>query len=87
MILPRLSIIIFSGSLTRYSAGSYKTDGMGRETKGKAIPSRAEGKRPTKHGCWETTNKAWVLGNDRFKQRIQKKLDRRVEPKAKYPIS
>jgi putative transposase len=31
----------------------------------------------------EATNKAWVLGNDRFKQRIQKKLDRRVEPKAK----
>jgi len=26
------------------------------------------------------TNKAWVLGNDRFKQRIQKQLDRRVEP-------
>jgi putative transposase len=31
----------------------------------------------------EATNKAWVLGNDRFKARIQKKLDRRVEPKAK----
>jgi len=31
----------------------------------------------------EATNKAWVLGNDRFKQRIQAKLDRRVEPKAK----
>ena len=31
----------------------------------------------------EATNKAWVLGNDRFKQRIQEKLDRRVEPKAK----
>ena len=31
----------------------------------------------------EATNKAWVLGNDRFKQRIQKKLDRRIEPKAK----
>ncbi|OGS95695.1 MAG: hypothetical protein A3G79_02115 [Gallionellales bacterium RIFCSPLOWO2_12_FULL_57_18] len=29
------------------------------------------------------TNKAWVLGNDRFKQRIQEKLDRRVEPKAR----
>ena len=31
----------------------------------------------------EATNKAWVLGNDRFKQRVQEKLDRRVEPKAK----
>jgi putative transposase len=31
----------------------------------------------------EATNKAWVLGNDRFKHRIQKQLDRRVEPKAK----
>lgn len=31
----------------------------------------------------EATNKAWALGNDRFKQRIQAKLDRRVEPKAK----
>lgn len=31
----------------------------------------------------EATNKAWVLGNDRFKQRIQKKLERQVEPKAK----
>ena len=31
----------------------------------------------------EATNKAWVLGNDRFKQHIQSKLDRRVEPKAK----
>jgi putative transposase len=29
------------------------------------------------------TNKAWVLGNDRFKQRIQAKLDRRVEPMAR----
>jgi putative transposase len=29
------------------------------------------------------TNKAWVPGNDRFKQRIQEKLDRRVEPKAR----
>ena len=28
----------------------------------------------------EATNKAWVLGNDRFKQRIQKQLERRVEP-------
>ena len=31
----------------------------------------------------EATNKAWVLGSDRFKQRIQEKLDRRVEPKAR----
>ena len=31
----------------------------------------------------EATNKAWVLGNDRFKQRIQKQLARRVEPNAK----
>ena len=31
----------------------------------------------------EATNKAWVLGSDRFKQRVQKKLERRVEPSAK----
>ena len=31
----------------------------------------------------EATNKAWVLGNDRFKQRIQKLLERRVEPAAR----
>ena len=31
----------------------------------------------------EATNKAWVLGNDRFKQRIQQNLERRVEPKSK----
>lgn len=31
----------------------------------------------------EATNKAWVLGNDRFKARIQKHLERRVEPAAK----
>jgi putative transposase len=31
----------------------------------------------------EATNKAWVLGNDRFKQRIQKQLERRIEPNAK----
>ncbi|MDT8453525.1 MAG: transposase, partial [Gammaproteobacteria bacterium] len=31
----------------------------------------------------EATNKAWVLGDDRFKRRIQKKLERRVEPKVK----
>ncbi|SCY80764.1 putative transposase, partial [Nitrosospira sp. Nl5] len=31
----------------------------------------------------EATNKAWVLGNARFKQNIQKRLKRRVEPAAK----
>jgi putative transposase len=31
----------------------------------------------------EATNKAWVLGNDRFKRRIQNQLERRVEPEAK----
>lgn len=31
----------------------------------------------------EATNKACALGNDRFKQRIQKQLERRVEPKTK----
>jgi len=31
----------------------------------------------------EATNKAWVLGNDRFKQHIQEQLGRRVEPKAR----
>jgi putative transposase len=31
----------------------------------------------------DMTNKAWVLGSDRFKQRIQHQLDRRVEPAAK----
>ena len=31
----------------------------------------------------EATNKVWVLGNDRFKQSIQEKLKRRVEPSAK----
>jgi putative transposase len=31
----------------------------------------------------EATNKAWVLGNDRFKQRIQEQLGRRVEPKPR----
>lgn len=31
----------------------------------------------------EATNKAWVLGSDRFKHRIQKKLDRQVGPTAK----
>jgi putative transposase len=29
------------------------------------------------------TNKAWVLGSDRFKQRIQKHLERRVEPQPR----
>ena len=31
----------------------------------------------------EATNKAWVLGSEQFKQRIQEKLDRRVDPKAR----
>ena len=31
----------------------------------------------------DATNKAWVLGGDRFKQRLQKQLDRRVEPAAR----
>lgn len=31
----------------------------------------------------DATNKAWVLGNDRFKQRIQQQLERRVEPAAR----
>ncbi|MEO5655042.1 MAG: hypothetical protein ABIR00_03545, partial [Nitrosospira sp.] len=31
----------------------------------------------------EATNKAWVLGNDRFKQSIQEKLKRQVAPAAK----
>ena len=31
----------------------------------------------------EATNKTWVLGSDRFKQRIQEQLDRRVEPKPR----
>ena len=31
----------------------------------------------------EATNKAWVLGSEKFKQRIQEKLDRRVDPKAR----
>jgi putative transposase len=31
----------------------------------------------------EATNKAWVLGSDRFKQRIQKQLERRVAPAAR----
>jgi len=31
----------------------------------------------------EATNKAWVLGSDRFKIRIQKQLERRVAPSAK----
>lgn len=31
----------------------------------------------------EATNKAWVLGNDRFKKRVQKQLERRVEAKAR----
>lgn len=31
----------------------------------------------------DATNKAWALGNDRFKQRIQKQLERRVEANEK----
>ena len=31
----------------------------------------------------DATNKAWVLGNDRFKQSIQEQLGRRVEPKLR----
>jgi putative transposase len=31
----------------------------------------------------DATNKSWVLGSDRFKQRIYKKLGRQVEPSAK----
>jgi len=31
----------------------------------------------------EATNKAWILGNDRFKQRIQRHLERRVAPAAR----
>ena len=31
----------------------------------------------------EATNKAWGLGNDRFKKKIEAKLDRHVSPKAK----
>ncbi len=31
----------------------------------------------------EATNKAWVLGSDRFKEKIQRQLARRVEPAAR----
>ena len=31
----------------------------------------------------EAKNKVWVLGDDRFKQRVQKQLERRVEPNAR----
>jgi putative transposase len=31
----------------------------------------------------QATNKAWVLGSDRFKRRVQQQLDRRVEPAAR----
>lgn len=31
----------------------------------------------------DATNKAWVLGNDRFKQHIQQQIERRVEPNSK----
>jgi hypothetical protein len=35
----------------------------------------------------EATNKAWVLGNAPFKQTIQEKLKRRVEPATKGGVS
>ena len=31
----------------------------------------------------EATNKAWVLGNDRFKKKVEKHLERRVTPKTR----
>jgi len=31
----------------------------------------------------DSTNKAWVLGNTRFKRQIEKKLNRRIAPKAR----
>ena len=31
----------------------------------------------------DAPNKAWVLGSDRFKQRVQRQLERRVEPSAR----
>ena len=31
----------------------------------------------------DATNKAWVLGSDGFKQRVQRQLKRRVEPSAR----
>jgi putative transposase len=31
----------------------------------------------------DATNKSWVLGSERFKQRIYKKLGRQVEPSAR----
>ena len=31
----------------------------------------------------DATNKAWVLGSDRFKQRVQRQLERRVAPSAR----
>lgn len=31
----------------------------------------------------QATNKAWVLGNGRFKRRIEKQLNRRIEPKSR----
>ena len=36
--------------------------------------------RETLDAIREATNKAWVLGSDTFKQRLSKKLDRRVAP-------
>jgi putative transposase len=31
----------------------------------------------------EATNKAWVLGNDRFRQRVERQLGRRTSPRAR----
>ena len=31
----------------------------------------------------ESTNKAWVLGNDRFKEEIARMVERRISPLAK----
>lgn len=31
----------------------------------------------------DATNKAWVLGNERFKQRVQKQLERRIAPRER----
>lgn len=37
----------------------------------------------TLHTIREATNKAWVLGNDRFRQKIERQLERRAAPQAK----
>jgi putative transposase len=31
----------------------------------------------------DATNKAWALGSERFKQKIQKQLERRIAPVAR----